>query len=585
MATFETRTIERLTLMFSLVLCLAASTSVARAQAISATDIVSGTAATETPSDPIQSLSITEFNQLDAAGQLSVPDRSALNHAVVEKFMQGNPAFARFVGAVPIGADVVPTPDGNYLVPVSTTEGTSKTVVTMGQEAILAEIADSLLVSSDPVQQLALYQSLYTQYTGLYDRLCGTPSASPEGCGNLTPPSQLTDPSALENASLGVLKSALQSVGALGNQIARVVPDHVPSTGLASCSADVGNNSSLTDTSFYGDQTLGRDNKTGKLTHPSGCTIPSSVGILANFDWQNKDKLTCVKAQGQRETCHIFAATSAVEEMIGIDTGTRVNLSEQDFMEHEKGVWHQEYHHGGGNPKIDLLDAAHHNYQFPYEDQWDYNPQYEVDFGTDMGTCKNYPTPPEPGCSGSAPEEPEFCLFGLNKVKDSEACPLGLVGFIPATLRGAPSPYKVNAAAVGSLWDPSADAATKDGYVGLIKISLLSDNAVILALNLTPKFGHPKNGYIDYDPSDTKKSTGGHVVHLVGYIDNGALASNPGTNGTKDKEKPLPGAGGGYFIIKNSWGPCTGDVGYEYMPVQYLKDKATGVTVLSSIAY
>ncbi len=69
---------------------------------------------------------------------------------------------------------------------------------------------------------------------------------------------------------------------------------------------------------------------------------------------------------------------------------------------------------------------------------------------------------------------------------------------------------------------------------------------------------------------------GGHVVHIVGYIDNSQLAANPGT-----LIAPA-GAGGGYFIIKNSWGTCTGDLGYRYMPVDFLTSRGTGVfTVLS----
>jgi len=559
--------VNRARRVLPLVLLLTISAAVARAQSISAGD----------PASPIQDISLSDFNQLIQSRQLTVTDPSALNHAVVENFIQDHPnlpGFAQFVETAPTGPDVVPTPDGNYMVQVPTTLGTLHAVETMGQESIVAQIAQSLLAASDPVQQFAHYQSLYAQYTALYDQLCTTVNMPPSGCANLPFPSQLTTPPALQDASLGVIKTALLSLGMLGNEIVKIVPS-LPSSGLASCSADIGNNTSLPDDAFYGDQSLSRDNKTGKLRDSSSCAIPSPVGILANFSWPNKNMLTCVKEQGTRDSCHIFGATSALEEMIAIDTGNHVNLSEQDFMEHEKGIWNSDFFHGDGNPMNDLLDAAKHGYKFAYEDQWDYNPSYEKVFGgspPDANACKNYPTS-EPGCSDSAPQEPELCFV----VGTSEVCP-GI--FTPAILSGARSPYGVNAAAVSSIWDPSADQATKNGYVGQIKLNLLSDAAVILAIKVTHKFTHPTNGYITYDSSDTKNALslkGGHVIHIVGFIDNTALASNSGTKGQP------PGAGGGYFIIKNSYGYCTGDAGYEYMPVQYLEDTATGVFVLSSI--
>jgi hypothetical protein len=54
------------------------------------------------------------------------------------------------------------------------------------------------------------------------------------------------------------------------------------------------------------------------------------------------------------------------------------------------------------------------------------------------------------------------------------------------------------------------------------------------------------------------------------------IAANPNT------ASATPGSGGGYFIIKNSWGAAYGDAGYLYMPVDYLKANATQVIVVSS---
>ena len=278
------RAVNRARRVFPLTLLLTISAAVARAQTISAGDSAS----------PIQDISLSDFNQLIQSRQLTVTNRSVLNHAVVENFIQDHPnlpGFAQFFETVPTGSDVVPTPDGNYMVQMPTTLGTLHAVETMGQESIVAQIAQSLQAASDPIQQFAHYQSLYAQYTALYDQLCTTVNMPPSGCANLLFPSQLTTPPALQGASLGVIKNALLSLGMLGNEIVKIVPS-LPSSGLASCSADIGNNTSLPDDAFYGDQSLSRDNKTGKLRDSSSCAIPSPVGILANFSWPNKNMLT-----------------------------------------------------------------------------------------------------------------------------------------------------------------------------------------------------------------------------------------------------------------------------------------------------
>ena len=91
------------------------------------------------------------------------------------------------------------------------------------------------------------------------------------------------------------------------------------------------------------------------------------------------------------------------------------------------------------------------------------------------------------------------------------------------------------------------------------------------------EYGAP-GGYIEYQTSDlhNKKTVlGGHMVHIVGYVDNSELAR-------KIPSAP-PGEGGGYFIIKNSWGACTGDAGCKYMLVAYLEADVGDLWILGAI--
>jgi len=110
-------------------------------------------------------------------------------------------------------------------------------------------------------------------------------------------------------------------------------------------------------------------------------------------------------------------------------------------------------------------------------------------------------------------------------------------------------------------------------------LELLTNNAVLLSFKVTPNFQQATahGGFVSMNPkTELDDYKGGHVVHVVGYVDNSALASNSGT------KKAPPAAGGGYFIIKNSWGACYGDAGYAYMPVAYLERTATDVDVVFS---
>jgi len=86
------------------------------------------------------------------------------------------------------------------------------------------------------------------------------------------------------------------------------------------------------------------------------------------------------------------------------------------------------------------------------------------------------------------------------------------------------------------------------------------------------------NGFINYETTDIHNKNrilGQHIVHVVGYIKNSDLA--------KKLPAATPGAGGGYFIIKNSWGACFGDAGYLYMPAAYLEAEALDLWTLPGI--
>ncbi len=526
------------------------------------------------PTGPINIITQVQYKQLVHAGVQFFPITPEViwqqdlqtfltylkNQEIVEDFIDEHPNLSGLTQlyAPANNPAAVRTPGGDYLIPNPDVNGGSEIVETMGPAVQIADVAASIQASSDPVQQLALYQSLYSGYTALYGQLCASISSSSitsvgnAGCANLMPPSSLVLPSSLANASLGAIKGALQSVASQGPGIYKILPFLPPISGspvAPSCSADIGANLSLTEV-HYGDQTR------------SSCIIPNPFGILANFNWPYKDQLTCIKNQGSRGTCHIFAATSAMEQLIARDTGKHVNLSEQDFMENVKLNWtnplNANYIKDGGNVGDDLNNAAKNKYKFAYENQWDYNPSLSRKGYSK--SCTNYPYPSlEPGCSDSPSQAPEDCYnqsFGWTCY------------YFTASLSGPRSPYMSNGAV--SIWDPGLPPGVPSS---LIILELALNNPVVLGYTLGGAI-LVDGGYLVYEPLSAVKS-GGHVVHIVGYIDNSQLLGNPLTS------LAPPGAGGGYFIVKNSLGGvCAGDLGYRYMPVAYLESRANGVYVL-----
>jgi hypothetical protein len=286
----------------------------------------------------------------------------------------------------------------------------------------------------------------------------------------------------------------------------------------------------------------------------------------------------------------VFAATSAIEELIARDTGTKVNLSEQDFYENLAYKWAPDLYGSGFDGGLALQNAISNKYQFAYENTWDYNPSWLLIMTPlpvcpkcnqtyqFINSCTNYPST-EPGCSDSNPQAPEYCT-----VVDSP--PLGILnvecGFTAAVL-SSHSPYSAGSYSAVNIWHPSGTidphrpgiAPDVNLSMELVVLNLLLNNAVILGFNLSEDYLSPSGGYVDYVEGD-KTSVGGHNVHLVGAITNEDLLA-------KVPSAP-PGAGGGYFIIKNSLGLCAGDAGYYYLPFDYVSHEAISIWAVSSTA-
>jgi hypothetical protein len=126
------------------------------------------------PSQPVQIISNAQFNQMVESGQLmpATPPtilgqglqqlfRDFANRAVIDEFIRQNPnlpGFAEMVYGTPTAPNVQQTLGGSYGTVITLNNGATQTIRTNGPSAKLAQLANSIVTSSDPVHELNVYQ-------------------------------------------------------------------------------------------------------------------------------------------------------------------------------------------------------------------------------------------------------------------------------------------------------------------------------------------------------------------------------------------------------------------------------------------
>lgn len=303
----------------------------------------------------------------------------------------------------------------------------------------------------------------------------------------------------------------------------------------------------------------------------SSCYDRSPDGLWAIADWTLKGKSTCVKDQGEtRGTGVAFAISAAVEAAVRREHDRCVDLSEQHLHYQQKNHWFPIPPNFGDdlNSPTSVLGMMVGDYEFRMEDQWNYNlsPQRtEVTYKSkEAGIYKGYKN----SCVGygDTPCSDTNHQGSLLCVKGSKEC-----GYAAQILpnKGAIKVLAYNNFFNVNLPGPTAERAPMFLAMGM---------PVVASFQVTQSFLDAADDGWVRPPSGSKgkkasdELRGWHVAMIEGYVPNRALPK--GTAG---------GAGGGYYVMKNSWGPCVGDGGYWYVPAKWLADHALSMAAITGI--
>lgn len=266
-----------------------------------------------------------------------------------------------------------------------------------------------------------------------------------------------------------------------------------------------------------------------------------------------------MKEQGWRGTCWAFSAIAAIESRERVQNDAVVDLSEQFFVNQVKQQWIPNVFVDGGSPSAALNAAAERNVTLPFETYWPYNPTWDrPDDAFQQGVegtaasytnaCANYAQT----CSETSHQSEHYCITYEGRY---------YCGYTVMTYSGA----GVRASRARLLWK-SGQTFDLDTYR-----ALLASGVSIIAV--FPVYEGFSNVGADGKLTDYEKNNeeGSHVVQIVGFLSNEAMTFGPFTSNV---------GGGGYFVIRNSWGCDAADAGYYYIPADYVSSRFSSLEAL-----
>jgi hypothetical protein len=293
----------------------------------------------------------------------------------------------------------------------------------------------------------------------------------------------------------------------------------------------------------------------------SSCATPT--GYAARHWFPLKRFISPMKNQGMRGTCWAFTAVGAVESRERVQNNNPVNLSEQFLVNKVKQDWDSSDYTEGYNVQKALDTAIAKRQALLGEGDWTYNAAQKRPDLPDgkkeayAGACDPYGKDPNAGtCSETAHQSRRVCTTFV----------FTFCGYAKATFSGP----GVAASPAVQIW-----ASGQSFDLNRYRLLLAQGHVIMASFRVYQGFSGAAGGvvssYTTACGDKAGKACGGHAVQIVGFLSNAELST---------LISPVNIGGGGYFIVKNSWGCGAGDGGYYYVPADYVQRLFTSLSVL-----
>jgi hypothetical protein len=504
-----------------------------------------------------QTISPEEFKQRVEAGELTPRDpknleqlrqqaaqRFQADNTQIRELSKTNPRLLKIIDNKDPEARVLR--DGNYALKIKGKDGAEFEVVTDGLARQYRRALESRAEFADLARQRRVYALNFN----------ALPSELQSG---------LPTPTSLSNANLETLLAAREQLAGVLAKNPELLEDAV-SVASSPALRPQGVNPDAKPANYPATP----DDEEGKgkgLDRRGNCAFDdrSPNGLYQNFWWKQKFYATHVKSQGGRGTCVGFAVTAALESRIAIEKGRYVNLSEQFLWSKIAGQWDEREFEDGANTSDTADDWQDSGFKLPLENVWNYNKSLNRD-GDDpedsgdwlTNSCDNY----NEFCSDTSAQMEYDCTiwFGLT-----------FCGYY----RPAATGEKFGMGDNENIYDWSSWSLPVDE----MRWYLRNGYAMTAGLTVNAAFGNPTSEGLIVNLSDALEK-GGHAVQVVGFISAYSIVNHPTISQAVKNYAQL--SGGGYFIIKNSWGYCYGDAGYVYVPIAWAEEYFNNVHIFNT---
>jgi C1A family cysteine protease len=504
-----------------------------------------------------QTISPEEFKRRVESGELTprnptkleqlrqeAAQRFQADNTQIRELSKTNPRLLKIIDNKDPAARVLR--DGNYALKIKDKNGIEFEVVTDGLARQYRRALESRAEFNDPANQRKVYTSGY--------------NLLPE---NLR--SGLPTPSSLSSASLQDLLSAREQLAAVLAKNPDTLEDAV-SVASSPALRPQGVNPDAKPANYAA--TPDDEEGDGKgIDREGNCAFDdrSPNGLYQNFWWKQKFYATHVKSQGGRGTCVGFAVTAALESRIAIEQGRYVNLSEQFLWSKIAGQWDEREFEDGASTSDTADEWQDSGFKLPLENVWNYNKSRNRDGDDDEDSgdwltmsCDNY----NEFCSDTSAQMEYDCSFFGGQV---------FCGYY----RPAATGEKFGMGDNENIYDWSSWSLPVDEMRAYLR------NGYTMVAGLTVNIGFdnvPNHGFMVFQGGSQER--GGHAVQVVGFVSAYNIINHPTL--PQFIKNYAQDSGGGYFIIKNSWGYCYGDAGYVYIPIAWAEEYFSTVHIFKT---